>query len=237
MSDAEHEEEERFNAAFWRQPIAQLPADNPSATAVEQPPVLREQVQPTQAQIEKLNEKLVPQLLLPAASEMAMEQIKEELLSFQASWFQQHGRPVKPSDTPELPRRVCELYDELGRRLTPEQVAIDQAKATARATAEADLVAKREAEVTKAAARHEAAKQARAKEWEEFETSKDQLWKAAKAEAEDQREEVASGEGVSAIALTGASTFVKIDEGMKDTRPTREQYIEQCMSDFGLVSL
>ena len=56
-------------------------------------------------------------------------------------------------------------------------------------------------------------------------------------EAEDQREEVADEKGVSSIALTGASTFVKIDQGEKDTRLTSEQYIEQCKADFGLLQM
>merc|ERR1719453_801427 len=270
LGDAsDSEEEERFNAMFWRQPIGPPPdledastvrnagkdedlatqqLKEPKAQTEEeekepepQPPPLhsvqqqQQQQRPTADQIRKLNEKLVPQLVLPATTDMSMEDIKAELLELQAAWFRQHCRPVKPSDAPALPQRVCQLYDELGRRLTPEQVAIDQAKAKARQSAEAELDSKRQAEAAEVAARRKAAEEARAKEWEEFEQNREAAWKAAKGEAEDQREEVAEGEGVSAIALTGASTFVKIDQGERDTRPTREQYIEQCKADFGLL--
>lgn len=260
MRDSESDEEERFNASFWRTPIGPPPEleptpapsvalshDERSANSLQQEqdnhPKHREQQQkpmqeqPTSEQIRKLNEKLVPQMLLPTPSEMTIEHVKEELLAFQASWYKQHHRPVKPSDTPALPRRIAELYDELGRRLTPEQVAADQAKAKARQVAEDECAAKREAEVAAAAAQRKAIAEARAKEWEEFEKNKEAAWRAAKGEAEDQREEVADEKGVSSIALTGASTFVKIDQGEKDTRLTSEQYIEQCKADFGLLEM
>ena len=166
---------------------------------------------------------------------MTVQQIKDTLLSFQAEWFRMYRRPVQPSDTPQLPQQICELYDELGKRLSPEQVAADLEKSKARKSAEAQQAAQRAAEADATARRQAEAAEARAKEWEEFEKNKDAAWKSAAAEAADQREEAAEVKGVAAVSLTGASTFVKVDEAERDSRPTREQYIQSCKDDFGII--
>lgn len=248
----EEESEEFCAASFWRQPIGPPPpvteqqsvpqpvapqpeTQQPSSTPPPQLPSHKEQQPPTEEQVAKLSAKINPPRLPAALSEMTMEQIKETLLSFQAEWYKMYRRPVRPSDTPQLPQQICELYDELGKRLSPEQVAKDIEQSKARKAAAVEQAAQRAAEADAAAKRQAEAAEARAKEWEEFEKNKDAAWKSAAAEAADQRDEAADAKGVSALSLTGASTFVKVDEIERDTRPTREQFIQSCKDDFGLV--
>jgi len=248
----EEESEEFCAASFWRQPIGppppvterqpvQQPASQPESrqpSSAPLPPPLptpKAQQPPTAEQVAKLNAKINPPRLPAALSEMTLEEIKETLLGFQAEWYKMYRRPVQPSDTPQLPRQICELYDELGKRLSPEQVASDVERSKARKAAAMELAAQRAAEADAIAKREAEAAEARAKEWEEFEKNKEVAWRSAAAEAAEQRGEAAEVKGVSALSLTGASTFVKVDEGERDTRPTREQFIQSCKDDFGLV--
>jgi hypothetical protein len=245
VSMSEAEEEEFNSAAFWRAPIGPLPelpsepAPAPAlapaeASATVAPREKREQDREQEALLREQAQKLEKFTMPMKAADMTTEQVKETLLRFQAHWFSRHGRPVALSDARDgrLPRPVMELYDELGKRLSPEQLAHDQQRAQAKAEAMKAQQAQREAQQQQEQQQRAAAQAARAQEWEVFEKNKDAAWKSAAAEAKDQREEVA---GAGALALTGAASWVKLDDN-KSTGTTREEYLEQVRADFGLAS-
>ena len=78
-----------------------------------------------------------------------------------------------------------------------------------------------------------AAAAARAMEWETFQANKEAVWRAASSEAREQREEAAAEHGLSASSLTGASTWLKVDEPGKREQ-SKEEMIEQFRLERGL---
>jgi len=44
----------------------------------------------------------------------------------------------------------------------------------------------------------------------------------------------AAGGALGALALSGAASWVKLDEGPKDARPTIDEYVQQAREEFGL---
>jgi len=168
--------------------------------------------------------------------ELTYAEVKAKIHEFRAQWYRRHGREVSLADAKAglLPTVVLELYDRLGSLLSPEQIQQDVERARAREAAAKEEAAKKEAEAEARAA--ERAKE-RAKEWEEFEQNRETLWKSAATEAQDQREEAAGGK-LGALALTGASTWVKVDEPPKRSasHPTKEEYLQQMRDAFGMTS-
>ena len=259
-------ETEDFNAAaFWRAPVGPPPTDAAAAkgATIAGPETVRaaiaaaereaaakaaakkdaekaaaEKAAAEKAAAEERRRKVAAYLMPMPLEEMSYEMIKERLYTFQQQWWARHGRRVTPEDerAGRVPVPIINLYTELGKRLTPEQVAADKARVEARQAAEKEAAAKAKADADAAAeadaARIASCKEARAKEWEEFEAGREAAWRSATTDARDQRVE-AAGE-VGAKALTGAATWVHVDEGTKDSRPTREEYLQQAMDEFGL---
>jgi len=161
---------------------------------------------------------------------MSTAEIKEMLLAFETRWRAKYGCAVTLADQKDLPQQILALYDQIGRRLNPEERAAANALWETKKNA-----AKAEAEA--AAAKRAAIEETRAKQWAEFDAHKNTLWKSAVGDARNQREAVAVEAGVSALDLTGAATFVKPPDVERDSRPTREQYIQQACDERGLVLL
>ena len=173
------------------------------------------------------------------AEKMTYEQLTERLLEFQKQWWARYKRKITPEDEAAglVPPPVQLLYNELGKRLSPEQLAKDQELKQERDAKAAEEAAKAAAEKEAAAAKRAEAEAARAKEWEEFEKNKEAAWTSAAAEAKDQRVDAAGSE-LGAMALSGAASWVKIDEPPKREggAMTREEYIQGAMAEFGIVA-
>jgi hypothetical protein len=165
---------------------------------------------------------------------MSTADIQARLAEFEADFRKRHGRPIALADTQELPKPVLEMYDQLGRRLSPEERALAQARLEARQAAEMAVKAQAEAEAAVAAEKRAASAGARAREWEAFEANKEAVWRAASSEAREQREEVAAEHGLSASSLTGASTWLKVDEPSGKREQSKEEMIEQFRLERGL---
>ena len=183
----------------------------------------------TQDQIRKLDKMLKP----IQVEEMSTADIQARLAEFEADFRKRHGRPIAFADTQELPKPVLDMYDQLGRRLSPEERALAQARLEARQSAEMTAKAQAEVEAAVAAEKRAAAAAARAREWEAFEANKEAVWRSASSEAREQREEVAAEHGLSASSLTGASTWLKMDEPGKREQ-SKEEMIEQFRLERGL---
>lgn len=246
---------EEFNAAgFWRAPIGPPPKEEtvvkpPAPTAEERAAEKEralaaekeEQAGKERRAREEQARKVAAYLMPMPIEKMSYEMIKERLITFQHQWYARHGRKVTPEDEQagRVPVPILQLYNELGKRLSPEQVASDQAASKERAAAEAEAAAKVAAEAaaeaaTRAAADAEA-KEARAKEWATFEATKEAAWKSSTTEAKEQRVD-AAGSALGERALSGAASMVYVDEGTRDSRPTLEEYIQQAREEFGLVT-
>jgi hypothetical protein len=176
-------------------------------------------------------------------AEVPYEMLKERLLRFQTEWWQKHGRKVTPEDmaTGLVPGEVICMYNEIGKRLTPEQQAQDVEQKAAREARAAARKAEDEARQAAAAekraedeARLDAAAETREEEWAAFEANKEDEWTSAKAAAKDQRVEAAGGSAIGAHVLSGAASFVKPAEMATKTGPTWEEYVQQARDDFGL---
>lgn len=187
-----------------------------------------ELVAPTEEAIRKVDRLLKPTPI----QEMTYAEVKAKVLEFQAQWYRRHGREVSLNDAKAglLPTPVLELYDRLGSLLSPEQLAEDAERKRARDAAAKEVATTKEAE---AEAKDTQRAALRAKEWEEFERSKESHWTSAASEAKDQREEVA-GSAIGALALTGASTWVKVEEAPLKSGPTKEAYLQQMRDAFGI---
>jgi len=237
-----------YNAfSFWRAPIEATPtlsevapppppppalSDDtaaPPSFALNEPTAGREQHVVTQDQIRKLDMMLKPMRI----EDMSTADIQARLADFEADFRKRHGRPIALADAQELPKPVLEMYDQLGRRLSPEERALAQARLEARQAAEMAVKAQAEAEAAVAAEKRAASAGARAREWEAFEANKEAVWRAASSEAREQREEVAAEHGLSASSLTGASTWLKVDEPGKREQ-SKEEMIEQFRLERGL---
>jgi len=236
-----------FNAAaYWRAPIGAPPEDVKPAPTVGltadgigllkeqavQETMLRKELALKQERARKLEQFLLP---IPP-QDLSTEEIQEKLLGFQAQWWAHHRRKLTAEDAGNglVPTPVLALYDELGKRLTPEQVAADQELKKKREAAAKQAAAKTEADVAALAAQRAAIEDARAKEWAEFHANKEAAWKSAASEAHDQRKEAAGGGSFGARALSGAASFVKTESVQKSGGPTREEYLQQAMDDFGI---
>jgi hypothetical protein len=184
----------------------------------------------TQDQIRKLDMMLKPMRI----EDMSTADIQARLADFEADFRKRHGRPIALADAQDLPKPVLEMYDQLGRRLSPEERALAQARLEARQAAEMAVKAQAEAEAAVAAEKRAASAGARAREWEAFEASKEAVWRAASSEAREQREEVAAEHGLSASSLTGASTWLKVDEPCGKREQSKEEMIEQFRLERGL---
>ena len=232
-------------AAFWRAPIGPPPEDVaapvPAKKDLDGSRIVAEAAtaaaEAAEREARKERERKVLEYLLPMPiEEMSYDMLKERLTTFQHQWYARHGRRITPEDEKagRVPIPVIMLYNELGKRLSPEQVAADLEASKARAAAEAEVAAKAAAEAeTAAAAKAEAeaaVREARDKEWAAFEASREDAWKSATMEAKDQRIDVAGKAG--GLALSGAASFLKPDDCIKDSRPTLEEYVQQCREEF-----
>ena len=237
-----------YNAfSFWRAPIEATPilsevapppppppalsedSAAPPSFALNEPTAGREQHVVTQDQIRKLDMMLKPMRI----EGMSTADIQARLADFESDFRKRHGRPIALADAQELPRPVLEMYDQLGRRLSPEERAQAQTRLEARQAAETAAKAQAEAEAAVAAEKRAASAGARAREWEAFEANKEAVWRAASSEAREQREEAAAEHGLSAASLTGASTWLKVDEPGKREQ-SKEEMIEQFRLERGL---
>ena len=224
---------------FWKAPIDAAPT-LPEAIAAIAPPTFAlieptangappQQHMVTQHQIRKLDKMLKP---MPVEN-MSTADIQARLAEFEADFRKRHGRRIALADTHELPKPVLEMYDQLGRRLSPEEREKAQARLEARQAAVMAAKAQAEAEAAVADEKRAAAAAARAMEWETFQANKEAVWRAASSEAREQREEAAAEHGLSASSLTGASTWLKVDEPGKREQ-SKEEMIEQFRLERGL---
>jgi len=236
-------DDEDFNSFnFWKAPIAVPPdAEAPPPPPPPAPTTSDERLpsfslnEPAQyvvtvEQIRKLDKVLKP----TPVDQMSTADIQARLAEFEADFCQRHGRSVALSDVPQLPKPVLEMYDQLGRRLSPEDRAKAQERLEARQAAERAAQALAEAQATAEAEKRAAAVAARAKEWEAFEANKEAAWRAAASAAREQREEVAAEHGLRAASLTGASTWLKVDEEPARQTQTKAEMIEQIRLERGL---
>ena len=256
-------DDDTFNdVSFWRAPVG-LPPDQEAQSGplttksveaiISRPPALDhllmtqempshgqadklQQVMPTQEMPSREQADKLSQVLLPkAVEEMTYDELKERLHDFQAQWWARYKRRITPDDERSglIPAPVLRMYGEIGKRLTPEQLAKDQELKREREAAAAQAAAAAAAEAAALAAKHAEGREARAKEWAEFELNKETAWRAATTEAKDQRIE-AAGDEICSNALTGAASWVKVDDQRQSSAPTREEYIRQAMDDFGI---
>ena len=74
-----------------------------------------------------------------------------------------------------------------------------------------------------------------AKRWADFEANKDSLWASASSEAKQQRAEAALDAGLDAAQLSGAASWVKLDDGHRPSasNPTRDEYLQQALDAHG----
>ena len=186
-------ETEDFNAAaFWRAPVGPPPTDAAAAkgATIAGPETVRaaiaaaereaaakaaakkdaekaaaEKAAAEKAAAEERRRKVAAYLMPMPLEEMSYEMIKERLYTFQQQWWARHGRRVTPEDerAGRVPVPIINLYTELGKRLTPEQVAADKARVEARQAAEKEAAAKAKADAD-AAAEADAARIASCKE-------------------------------------------------------------------------
>ena len=86
---------------------------------------------------------------------MTYEQLTERLLEFQKQWWARYKRKITPEDEAAglVPPPVQLLYNELGKRLSPEQLAKDQELKQERDAKAAEEAAKAAAEKEAAAAK------------------------------------------------------------------------------------
>ena len=250
MADSSDEDDTTMNQFnFFRAPIGPPPeleepppppAPRPPAPAVSTAPPAA--AAPSAAPVHKQPSNAGPIMINPLprpgfehlatrpvpVDELPTDEIKRRLEDFAASFKKRHGRPIALSDAKDLPVQIMALYDQLGRRLSPEERAkTDELMATKKAEAAAAAAAK--------AAERDAFEAARAKRWAEFEENKDALWASASSEAKEQRVEAADEAGLDVSALAGAASFVKLDEGAMPTpsHPTREEYLQQALDAHG----
>ena len=243
VSETLHGDFNSFN--FWKAPIDAAPilseatddfcADDiaPPTFALNDPTANGappQQHMVTQDQIRNFDKMLKP---IPV-EEMSTADIQARLAEFEADFRKRHGRPIALADTQDLPKPVLEMYDQLGRRLSPEEQIKALARLEARQSAEMTAKAQAEVEAAVAAEKRAAAAAARAREWEAFEANKEAVWRAASSEAREQREEVAAEHGLSASSLTGASTWLKVDEPSGKREQSKEEMIEQFRLERGL---
>jgi len=249
------EGEECFNAAnFWRAPLGPPPAvcDKPQADSTTLPPAPPPaSPQPPaeaapasappdagasgQLDADEMNRRIrkVDRMLKPTpVAELTTDEIKARLTRFETEFRERYRRPIALSDCKDMPQPVLDMYNEIGRRLTPEQRAEAEERLKAKQAAAKQVAAEEEEKRAAAAA-------VRAKEWETFEANKDALWREASSAARDQRSEVAAAHGLSERTLSGAATFVRdVDEGEPKRNPTlnptREEFIEQKRLERGL---
>ena len=169
-----------------------------------------------------LDPKLVP------VEELSTAEVHAHLNRFRASFHKQHGRPIRESDSKDLPEQILALFDQVGRRLTPEQLEAANARLEAQRASDREKAAQ-------AAAERAAALEARAHEWAAFEANKERLWRSAVGDAKDQRLEVAQAVGLARPeSLSGAASLCKVDVAPPSAQPTREQFIEQALDLNGL---
>lgn len=164
-----------------------------------------------------------------AVEDLSTEQVYDHLNHFRAAFHQRHGRPIRESDSKDLPEQILALFDQVGRRLNADE----RAKASARL--EEQRVAEKEAAAA-AEAKRLAARAARDEEWRAFEAQKEELWKSAVGEAKDQRVEVAQAVGLSSErSLSGAASFEKQERPSASSQPTtREEFVQQALDLNGL---
>jgi len=246
MAPSPSENEEDFNSAqFWRAPIAPL---QQAPTATSTPPC----IVPTEAKafgssvLAAAKDAAAKQTMInppprPGFEHLAAKPIPVEemttgtittiLHNFERAWRARNGRALTLADAKELPEQILALYDQIGKRLTPEERAAANRKLEQR---HAEATAARSAEEAK----HKAAEAARAKEWQSFEASKETAWSSAVVAAREQREEAAVSAGLDASgavrSLSGAASWVKPDEHPKACGPTREAYLSAALDEFGL---
>ena len=231
--DTATEEAEKFAASsFWRTPVGPPPelpqpkVDEPSTV----PAVAAEQPRPASEAHATGSERprTISQLRV---SELTTDELKRRISEFEADFMSQNGRRVALTDAPRLPKEMLALYDQLGRRLNPEEVAKAQAlwRSKEAAAKEAEAAAAREA------ARRASADEARAREWAEFEANQADMWKSAVSSARDQRSEVAEFAGIAAHELSGAASMVRPPDVQKPSAPTRAEYIQQVLDSRGLI--
>ena len=176
---------------------------------------------PQHQQQQSLQEDTVREIHLSASSMMVhlhIPPLRTRIERFEAKWQSEHGGRL-PTRDDELPLEAADLYALYFER-HPEALPSWEARADAAREARA-------AEESLAEARA----QARAKEWEEWEqTKKHTAFAEAKAEAWQQRTEVAGG---GASALSGAASWVKEEETPKP-QMTREAYVAKMRDKFGM---
>lgn len=210
--------DEEYNAAsFWRAPIGPAPEIDPSpapapaaapSSSVQRPAVM---INPAPR---PGFEHIAPAPI--AVEDLSTAEIKSKLQAFEANFKMNRGRPITLADAKELPDPILALYDQLGRRLNPAELA--------RAN---EVYEARTAEAATKAAERAAAKEARAKEWE---AKKAEAWNSAKGSARSQREDDASRIGLDGPeVLSGAASWIKVEETKVPTMPTREQYLQQVL--------
>ena len=109
-------------AAFSRTPTSAAAAPSPQVDAGRAPmvdpkpkPILVQP--PPRPGFEHLMPKPVP------VEEMSTEDIKAMLTEFEKRWRSKYGRGISMADANQLPVQILALYDQMGRRLTPEQRA------------------------------------------------------------------------------------------------------------------
>jgi len=231
-----------FNSAsFWRAPIAplqQVTSGVPPQAAAFGSSVLAAAKEataercminpPPRPGFEHLASKPIP------AEEMTTETITTILRNFEHAWKARNGRALTLADAKDLPEQILALYDQIGKRLHPEELAAANRKLEERY---AEAAAARAAEEAK----RKDAEAARAREWQEFEANQQAAWSSAVVAARDQREEAAVSVGLDASgatrSLSGAATWVKPEEQPKAGGPTREEYLSAALDEFGLAEV
>lgn len=257
--DAHHDEDalDAHASNFWRQPNGLPPQIEPEQPQIKAepepsaPPAKRDDrtaldragvgTDPAVADPDRAGRELMAQaaklekFLKPQpVSEMKTEVLKELLHEWQADWYRRYGRKVTPDDAAagRVPQSVLEMYDEVGKRLSPEEMAADKRRAADAKAAEEEAHAAAAARAAQEARRRDEAEAERRARWAEFEAKKEEVWRSAAAEARDQREDVA---GPAAHALTGASTWVRSEEAAPRSQPTKEEVLEDRDRAFGLA--
>ena len=250
MGGADSDEEEDFNSYnFFRAPIGpppdlsepDPPKSKPEAPAPA-PFAAAAAAAPAAAPVAAPPATVKPVMINPIArpgfehlaarpmpvEDMPTEEIKRRLEEFSGSFKKRHGRGIAPSDAKDLPVQILAMYDQIGRRLNPEEraktEALQEAKAAQAAAAKEEAAAKE--------ARLEAERQ---KRWAEFEANKTELWKSASSSAKEQRAEAAAEAGMDSTQLSGAASWVKLDDGYKPmaSHPTRDEFLQQCIDELG----
>lgn len=146
--------------------------------------------------------------------------LRTRIESFEAKWKSEHGGWL-PTRDDTLPLEAADMYALFFER-HPEALPSWEARTSAARAARA-------AEESLAEARAKS----RAKEWEEWEqTKKHTAFAEARADAWQQRAEVA-GAGAGANALSGAASWLKEEETPKPEM-TRDAYVSQMRDKLGM---